>query len=103
MFISSDDVAASVHLARLYLFPDETSHKKFREEAVPENIDLVAGFLAHLTQGAGWDIPEAWYFLAKAYGMQGRKERERNCLTSALKLSENRGVRSLGAALELCL
>ncbi|KAJ3862457.1 hypothetical protein EV359DRAFT_45138 [Lentinula novae-zelandiae] len=103
LFISSDDVAASVHLARLYLFPDETSHKKFREEAVPENIDLVAGFLAHLTQGAGWDIPEAWYFLAKAYGMQGRKERERNCLTSALKLSENRGVRSLGAALELCL
>ncbi|KAJ3899328.1 hypothetical protein F5879DRAFT_1061659 [Lentinula edodes] len=103
LFISSDDVAASVYLARLYLFPEEISHKKFREEAVPENIDLVAGFLAHLTQGAGWDIPEAWYFLAKAYGMQRRKERERNCLTSALKLSENRGVRSLGAALGLCL
>ncbi|KAJ4490631.1 hypothetical protein J3R30DRAFT_3277139 [Lentinula aciculospora] len=103
LFISSDEVAASVHLARLYLFPEENCQKKFKEEAVPENVDLAAGLLAHLTQGAAWNIPEAWYFLAKAYGMQGRKDRERDCLTLALKLSENRGVRDLGTALGLCL
>ncbi|KAJ3986517.1 hypothetical protein F5890DRAFT_984310 [Lentinula detonsa] len=103
LLISSDDVGASVHLARLYLFPEETSRKKYKEEAIPENIDLAAGLLAHLTQGAAWDISEAWYFLAKAYGLQGRKERERDCLTLALKLSQNRGVRDLGAALGLCL
>ncbi|KAJ3897106.1 hypothetical protein F5879DRAFT_814219, partial [Lentinula edodes] len=98
-----DDVAAFVHLARLYLFPDKSSHKKFREKAIPENVNLVAGFLAHLTQDAGWDVPEPWYPPAKAYGMQGHKEQERNCLTLAQKLSKNRGVRSLRAALELCL
>ncbi|KAJ3914740.1 hypothetical protein F5877DRAFT_82493 [Lentinula edodes] len=75
----------------------------FQEKAVPEDVDFVAGFLVHLTQDAGWDVAEPWNFLAKAYGMQGRKERERNCLTLVLKLSENRGVRSLGAALELGL
>ncbi|KAJ3970420.1 hypothetical protein EV361DRAFT_283689 [Lentinula raphanica] len=103
LFISSDDVGASVHLARAYLFPDESFHKKYKEEAIPENIDLAAGLLSHLTQGAAWDISEAWYFLAKAYGLQGRKERERDCLILALKLSENRGVRDLNAALGLCL
>jgi hypothetical protein len=52
--------------------------------------------LAHLTKGPGWDSPEAWYFLGKAYGMQGRKGEERRCLDFALGLSEGRGVRAVG-------
>jgi hypothetical protein len=47
-------------------------------------------------------VPEAWYFLAKAYGMQGRKEKERECLSYALGLSERRGVRDIGAAVGWC-
>jgi hypothetical protein len=54
--------------------------------------------LETLTRGPGWDIPEAWYLLAKAYGMQNRKPRERECLVYALGLSEVRGIRDVGGA-----
>jgi hypothetical protein len=67
------------------------------------NVDLAAGILSHLTRGTGWDVPEAWYFLAKAYRMQGRKESEMECLSLALKLSENRGIREIGAAIGWCI
>ncbi|KAJ7577917.1 hypothetical protein C8J56DRAFT_969997 [Mycena floridula] len=92
LFIDPDDVAASVHLCRLHLSRDNAME-----------VDLAAGMLGHLTKGPGWDVPEAWYFLAKAYGMQGRKDRERECLTFALGLSERRGVREISAAVGLCL
>ncbi|ESK91333.1 hypothetical protein Moror_2796 [Moniliophthora roreri MCA 2997] len=100
LFISPDDIAASIHLSRIYIFPQETSkHAK----AIPDNVDLAAGLLAHLTDGPAWDVPEAWYFLAKAYGMQGRPERERECLSRALTLSERRGVRDINLSLGWCL
>lgn len=67
------------------------------------NVDLAAGILSRLTGGTGWDVPEAWYFLAKAYGMQGRKEREMECLSFALQLSETRGIREIGAAIGWCI
>ena len=67
------------------------------------NVDLAAGILSRLTGGAGWDVPEAWYFLAKAYGMQGRKEREMECLGLALQLSESRGIREIGTAIGWCI
>ena len=67
------------------------------------DVDLAAGMLAHLTKGRGWDVPEAWYYLARAYGMQGRKERERETLKIALEFAEGRGVRALGDALGWCL
>ncbi|KAF9267127.1 hypothetical protein L218DRAFT_720524 [Marasmius fiardii PR-910] len=101
LFICPDDVAASVHLSRIYLLPTEVT--KHSEEAVPDNVDLVVGLLSHLTQGPGWDVPEAWYFLAKAYGMQGRRDRERECLDLALNLSEKRGIRDINASLGWCL
>jgi len=66
-------------------------------------VDLAAGMLEHITKGPAWDVPEAWYFLGKAYGFQGRKEKERECLSWALKLSEKRGVRDMLAALGMCL
>lgn len=59
--------------------------------------------LEALTHGPGWDVAEAWYLLSKAYGLQGRKERERNCLMFALGLSEVRGVRDVGSAIGWCL
>ncbi|KAJ3560060.1 hypothetical protein NP233_g11081 [Leucocoprinus birnbaumii] len=67
------------------------------------NVDLAAGLLSHLTQGKGWDVPEAWYFLAKAYGVQGRKEKEVEALRLALQLTEGRGVREVGSAIGWCI
>lgn len=81
--------------------PNEASSQY--DELDPDNVDLAAGILSHLTKGTGWDVPEAWYFLAKAYGLQGRKDRERECLSFALGLSESRGVREIRAALGWCI
>lgn len=67
------------------------------------DIDLAAGLLSHLTQGKGWDVPEAWYFLAKAYGVQGRKEKETEALETALRLSEGRGVREFQSVIGWCI
>lgn len=73
------------------------------DEPDRSNVDLAAGLLAHLTKGRGWDVPEAWYFLAKAYGAQGRKEKERETLKAALGLSEGRGVREVQGVLGWCI
>ncbi|KAJ7079363.1 hypothetical protein C8R43DRAFT_1177712 [Mycena crocata] len=102
LFINPDDVSASVHMCRLYLTP-EGSSRTAEDEIDPNNVDLVAGMLAHLTRGPGYDVPEAWYFLAKAYGMQDRKARERECLSLALQLSEQRGVRDVSSAVGWCI
>ncbi|KAJ7854317.1 hypothetical protein B0H14DRAFT_2756738 [Mycena olivaceomarginata] len=102
LFINPDDVPASVHMCRLYLTP-EGSSRTAEDEVDANNVDLVAGMLAHLTRGPGWDVPEAWYFLAKAYGMQDRKDRARECLSLALQLSEQRGVREAASAVGWCI
>lgn len=54
-------------------------------------------------RSVGFDVPEAWYLLGKASGMQGRKERQRECLKEALRFDEGRPVRSLRVALPACL
>ncbi|KAG5637480.1 hypothetical protein H0H81_004451, partial [Sphagnurus paluster] len=77
LFISPDDVSASVHLARLYLSRHETKREKASATVSSAGVDLAAGMLSHLTHGNGWDVPEAWYYLAKAYALQGRRKRER--------------------------
>ncbi|KAF8804168.1 hypothetical protein BYT27DRAFT_7170685 [Phlegmacium glaucopus] len=120
LFIRPDDVAATVHLSRLYLDPDlntrlHSSNNQSTEtqssstttnssdHPLPNSdIDLAAGMLSYLTKGKGWDVPEAWYYLAKAYGLQGRKEKEKETLRLALELSERRGVRDIGSALGWC-
>ncbi|KAF7416321.1 hypothetical protein PC9H_002586 [Pleurotus ostreatus] len=105
MFIDPDDISASVHLCRLYLgAPDMASVSHFkRRPPLPDHVDLAAGILSDLTKGAGWDVPEAWYYLAKAYGLQGRKEGERESLERALRLAEGRAIRDVGSALGWCL
>lgn len=101
LFISSEDVSATVHLARIYLTPDGGNDSQ--TEVKQEDVDLAAGLLSHLTRGPAWDVPEAWYFLAQAYGLQGRNDRERECLAFALELSEHRGVREISAAIGWCV
>ena len=106
LFISSEDVSATIHLARIYLTLDNASSNgggSSQTEVKQEDVDLAAGLLSHLTRGPAWDVPEAWYFLAKAYGFQGRKDRERECLAFALELSEHRGVREISAAIGWCV
>lgn len=88
-----------IHLSHIYL----TSQSPSLRSPTYGAVDLATGMLESLTHGTGWDIPEAWYLLAKAYGMQGRKGRERECLTYALSLSEVRGIRDTGSAVGWCL
>ncbi|KAG1824098.1 hypothetical protein EV424DRAFT_1396074 [Suillus variegatus] len=98
LFISPDDIAASVHLCRIHL-----STKSSAGTVDSDKADLVAGLLGHLTRGPGWDVPEAWYYLAKAYGLQGRKDKERESLATALSLSDRRSIRDIGRAVGWCL
>ena len=97
LFISQDDCAATIHLCRLYLSQDPS------RPTSKGSVDLAAGLLEQLTHGPGWDIAEAWYLLAKAFGLQGRKTRERECLVFALGLAETRGVRDIGVAIGWCI
>lgn len=72
-------------------------------------VDLAAGMLNYCAQTRGWDVPEVWYFLSRAYELQGRSQKvpgdseQRTLLQIALELSEGRGVRELGTSLGLCL
>ena len=99
LFISHDDVPATIHLCNLYL----TSRSPHIRSDSYGAVDIAAGMLEALTRGSGWDVAEAWYLLSKAYNMQDRKDRERECLMFALGLAEVRGVRDIGIAIGWCL
>ncbi|EJD00430.1 uncharacterized protein FOMMEDRAFT_91112 [Fomitiporia mediterranea MF3/22] len=99
LFISLDDIPATIHLCQLYL----TSRSQLIRSSSYGAVDIAAGMLEALTRGRGWDVAEAWYLLANAYRMQGRKDRERECLIFALGLAEVRGVRDIGSAIGWCL
>ncbi|TFK51537.1 hypothetical protein OE88DRAFT_1659604 [Heliocybe sulcata] len=106
LFISTDDIPAIIHLSQLYLTQPGASlspTSPHKDKPDPDSVDLAAGMLSDLTRGPAWDIPEAWYFLAKAYNLQGRKDREKDCLTFALGLAATRGVRNIGSAVGWCL
>jgi hypothetical protein len=85
----------------MYLYPTIANRNGGDKDLT--KVDLAVGMLSHLTRGAGWDVPEAWYFLAKGFGLQGRKDKERRCLSFALELSEHRGLREISAAIGHCL
>ncbi|KAN0125978.1 hypothetical protein V8E52_001185 [Russula decolorans] len=97
LFTYPDSIPATVHLSQVYL----TLAKEGASEV--DNVDLVVGMLSDLTQGPGWDVPEAWYFLGKAHGMRGMRDRERECLNFALFLAEGRPLRDFGEAVGWCL
>lgn len=95
-----------VHLAQQYLNPSigqTTTASREQEGWQKGAVDLAAGMLSSFTKGPGWDIPEAWYLLAKAVSLQGRKDRERECLTYALGLVEGKPIRDLRVALTYAL
>jgi predicted Zn-dependent protease len=100
LVIDMDNVAATIHLAQLFLrsvsSPDQTQ--------VSDEVDIAAGMLDGFTRRAvGWDVPEAWYFLGKAAGAQRRRDKQRECLAEALRLEENKTIRSLKTVLPRCL
>ena len=100
LFIHPNDIAATIYLCRIYL---STPADNEDSGGSTENVDLAAGLLSDLTRGPAWDVPEAWYFLARAYKLQGRRDRERECLNYALTLSQTRGVRDPNVAVGWCL
>jgi len=95
LVLAPEHVPATVHLAQQYLDqPDATKSGM---------VDLAAGLLNALTKGPGWHVPEAWFLLAQASGMQGRTTMQRECLRYALGLVEARGVRDVVDTLGYCL
>jgi hypothetical protein len=88
-------------MCRIYLSPGDFQSSETGVD--PDKVDMSAGLLGHVTRGLGWDVPEAWYYLAKAHGLQGQKDKERECLLKALALSENRCIRDIGRAVGWCL
>ena len=94
----------TVHMRRIYLDSSTSASKRsFDADADRDKVDLSAGLLRYITRFRRWDVPEAWYYLAKAYGLQGRKDEERECLVVALALSERRCIRDVGRAVGWCL
>jgi tetratricopeptide (TPR) repeat protein len=92
--IEPEYVSAIIHICKIYLSPPCTDV----EELDPDRVELAAGLLSDLTNGDGWDVPEAWYYLAKAAKMQGRIEKERECLIYAFGLAEVTRVREISDA-----
>lgn len=87
-------MSAIIHICKIYLSPSCAN----AEGLDPDRVELTAGLLNDLTNGDGWDVVEAWYYLAKAAKMQGRIEKERECLVHALRLAEVTRVREISDA-----
>lgn len=119
---SGGDVAASVHLARLFLADPELKPKSLpgspagagtKAEKVESSVEaslsgkaqdlssvsLAEGLLTTTTKGNGWDTSEAWLFLGQAVGKSGRAERARECFEYALQLENTKPIRPLTIAL----
>ncbi|SOV09202.1 uncharacterized protein UDID_08311 [Ustilago sp. UG-2017a] len=119
---SGGDVAASVHLARLFLADPELKPKSLHGSAAGagteaekvessveaslsgkaqdlSSVSLAEGLLTTTTKGNGWDTSEAWLFLGQAVGKSGRAERARECFEYALQLENTKPIRPLTIAL----
>jgi predicted Zn-dependent protease len=52
------------------------------------------GLLQQLTSSAqGWDVPGAWFALARAYELGGEMERAKAALWKCVSLEDRRGIR----------
>lgn len=59
--------------------------------------DRAYGLLRGLTGlGSGWDLPEAWFAMARAHEEGGEAERAKDALWWCVELEEGRGVRGWG-------
>jgi lipoprotein NlpI len=61
-----------------------------------DQIDMAHGLLNGLTQANGWDVPEAFLWLARVCERQERKLRAQELLRYALVLERTRCCRELG-------
>jgi tetratricopeptide (TPR) repeat protein len=86
VLLRPDYIPAVASLSKIYL---ETGQ-----------LELAHNMLYELTQGGGWDVPEAWYYLGKACQEQGRKERGIACFRYALELEETRPCRTWAEAVD---
>ncbi|KAJ9478580.1 hypothetical protein PHBOTO_002081 [Pseudozyma hubeiensis] len=125
---SSTDIAASVHLARLFLADPELKPKRHADVVHPgpaatapvavkhnyessaeatlsakaqdlSSVSLAEGLLTTTTKGPGWDSSEAWLFLGQAVQRSQRAQRARECFEYALQLENTKPVRPLTTAL----
>ncbi|KIY62652.1 hypothetical protein CYLTODRAFT_426757 [Cylindrobasidium torrendii FP15055 ss-10] len=89
LMLDPDHVAALVWLARVWIEEAETAGQS---EKTTEPVDLAVGLLKTAVKGRGWDSPEAWWLLAKAYRLQPKREAEsKDALKTALELTGRRG------------
>ncbi|TFY69955.1 hypothetical protein EVG20_g2925 [Dentipellis fragilis] len=107
LFLAPDHIPATIHLCQQYLSSPNASPSLSSspltasaadDDVEPDYVDLAVGMLTDLTKGPGWDVAEAWYFLGRAHGMRGIRDRERECLSFALGLAEGRVVRDVARA-----
>lgn len=105
LVIEPENVPAVICLAQIFLNNSGTEVQREGQAQTDRAsaIDMAVGMLNQVTQGAGWDAAEAWYLLGRATGMQGRRERQRECLAHALRLEEGKTVRSVRHVLPRCL
>lgn len=61
-------------------------------------VSLAEGLLYNLTQGNGWNVSEAWLFLARVMKETNRPEKQREYLEYALKLEKAKSIRPLPIA-----
>ncbi|KIY66738.1 hypothetical protein CYLTODRAFT_423141 [Cylindrobasidium torrendii FP15055 ss-10] len=110
LVINSDDVAATVWLSRVWIedaekrkdsatpkaysnAPDVDGLMEERTSEAQDLADLAVGQLEALVHERGWDSPEAWWLLARAYRLQSvtREKQARGALAKALELTQRRG------------
>jgi hypothetical protein len=58
-------------------------------------LDMAHGLLNALTQSIGWDVPEAFLWLARVCERQGRRERAGDLARFALMLERTRTCRPI--------
>jgi tetratricopeptide (TPR) repeat protein len=94
-----DQASAIETLAKALVLEPESAQAVVRlaeSYIASQQFDMAHGLLNAFTQGQGWDVAEAWYFLAKACeGQGGRHARVRECLLYALQLEKGRTCRPL--------
>ena len=102
LFVDVDHPLATVGLANILLdisTPTTNDEPPATCSAESEDGILISrnralGLLQQLTGSPrGWDAPEAWFALAKAYELGGELERAKVALWKCIALEDCRGVR----------
>ncbi|CAO3662969.1 unnamed protein product [Rhizopus stolonifer] len=79
--LDPEHVATSISIASIYLDTGK--------------VELAEFLLEKVTEGLGWNHPEAWYLLSRVYMKQESLMDAKNCVMYALKLSETGLIYSL--------